>query len=1225
MTEPIPQEPVVIGPPPPPASARPRLGQRPFFRWLDRHHNSLVAVAIALVTIVAGLTAFLQTWASGHYAQEIRQSQALATATLGQDVSSRQREGYDFFLYTTWNEWDWRRSRAVSRDPALAERAAEVTALIAPLSPLLDEMGPYYITSTDTADLDSYHADRNIYTTTLLAEQRTFVTAAADAWNGKADGYVTVLTILAVTLFLYGLSTTVKGNMRFLFAVVATFLVVVGVAQILALTLGPVPTVPYTAIQSYARARADWWAGRTEEAQSAVEAALAAYPDYGSAHSLRASMLLGEGAYDDAAAAYRQAIAAGADDVGAYWNMGWTLYLAGDYAGAVEANRRALELAPHLLPVRMNVATTLLAQGQTAEALAEYEAGLGMAVDPALAIPLSWSRLYLRETVNDLDRLINALDGQTGFYQVPRLDKIADPAAVREAAVQARRRIKEGAVAIEATGATRVGGTSAQLGTLSFGLYAGRRGDLLAPADTFPRSILSLVVAVPYEKVPLGAVVSRRVVRMQYSGVPEYLPTMGADVTWTGEEAGTLLQTMESPWPGQRGLLPGIYTVEYYVDGNLLQSASFTIPEKDTFIVGPLIVTLESQSGGIAFGADSIFPAGVAQLKGILSYSGLDDGANLYASWYRNGELYSQDSRYRDGWGSESFYLYDVPAGSWRLELASDDLLLQTAEFQVVPLEDYLQAIGTPPEDDALFQRMLGDVYASAGNYTQADVYYARAVELDPACEQCYYRWWSALYDQERYQEAVAKIEEAIALNPENYNYLNRLGKTYYRLDDEENAKDAFRRGVPIAPATVYNAWGNTLYELARYDEAVIKYLQAVDLEPDISTYYANLGGAYQKMGEDELAAEAFAQAMALDPNQDSAYNKQGDLFYNEEQYAEAAEQYRQAIAINPGKALYHANLGNAYKKMGEYEPAAAEYQTAVELDPAYDYAWNQWGNLLYEQGDYAGAAAKYEQAVAIDPSDAIYYSNLGGAYRELGEYEQAAAAYEAAVGVDPNYDEAWNRWGNALYSLADYAGAAAKYEQAIAVDPENATYRANLGGAYYEQGEYELAAAAYEAATTIDPYYDDAWNRWGNALYLLEDYAGAAAKYQQAIAIYPDDEVYHANLGAAYYQQGEYELAAAAYAAAVEREPDYDYAWNRWGNALYMLEDYAGAAEKYARAVEIVPDMAVYFYNLGMAYYQDGNYAEARPALEQAARLAAEQGDTATQQDAEEMLAKLP
>ncbi len=992
MAENAPQRPVEEA-----APVRRRWQHLPFSRWLDAHYNDLVVVAIAFVTVVAGLTAFLQSWASSRYAQQVRQSQALATETLGQDMRSRQREGYDFTLYTTWNEWDWRRSRATTRDPALAERARQVVDLIAPLSPLMDEEGPYYDPQTREADLYKYHADINIYTTTLLAEQRTFVAASADAWNGKADGYVTVLTILAVTLFLYGLSTTIQGNLRFLFAIVGTLLLVVALVQVLQFTLGPVPGVPYDAIEAYARGETLWHKGQAEEAKAALDEALSSYGGYGSAYRMRGDILLDEGDYAGAAQAYRQAIANGSDDVGTYWDMGWALYLAGDYTGSLQAGRRALQMDPRLLPVRMNAATALLAQGQVEAAMREYEAGLNMAVDPDLAIPLSWSRLYLRETVHDLDRLINALDGQTDFYQVPNLDKIGDRDAVRRAAVQARQRIKEGIVSLESRNTPQPRETTARLGELSFALYAGRRGDLLGVADTFPRGILSLVVSCPYQDLPPGAILSRRVVRMQYSGVPEYLPPMGADIVWDGASQGTLLQTMDSPWPGQRGLLPGIYTVEYYVDGHLLQSGRFTIPDKEETIVGPLAMALESQSGGIAYGPDSIFPAGAAQVKGVFNYSGLPDDTLVYAYWYRNGSLYSRDSSYRSGWGSEAFILYDVPAGDWTLELYTDQELLQSVDFQVVPVDDYLQEVGLAA-DDALFQRMLGDVYANAGDYEQANAYYDRATQLDANCAVCYYRWWSALYDNEEYKAALAPIQKAIELSPEDYTYLANQGKTYYHLEDEENAKASFRRAVAIAPAYAFNSWGNALYELERYDESVVKYRQAIEMDPENATYYSNLGGAYKELEEYDLAMAAYAEAVAIDPDYDTVYNRWGNILYSLERYEEAVEKYERAIAAAPGDAVYRANLGGAYRQLKKWELAAEAYAAAVEIDPTYAYAWNQWGNALYALGQYADAAGKYQEAIRLRPNTPVYHYNLGLAYYQMGRYADARPALQQAA-----------------------------------------------------------------------------------------------------------------------------------------------------------------------------------------------------------------------------------
>lgn len=65
------------------------------FRWLDARFNDAIVVLIALVTVLAGLIAFLQTWADNHYATDIRQSQTLAMDALGYDMSSRQLPVHD--------------------------------------------------------------------------------------------------------------------------------------------------------------------------------------------------------------------------------------------------------------------------------------------------------------------------------------------------------------------------------------------------------------------------------------------------------------------------------------------------------------------------------------------------------------------------------------------------------------------------------------------------------------------------------------------------------------------------------------------------------------------------------------------------------------------------------------------------------------------------------------------------------------------------------------------------------------------------------------------------------------------------------------------------------------------------------------------------------------------------------------------------------------------------
>jgi len=972
-----------------------------WFRWVDRHFSDVIVVTSALVAVLTGLVAFLQIRANNRYATSTRQGQTLAMEAMGQDMRSRQREGYDFSLYTTWNEWDWRRIRAGRTDDlALEGRASQVVEMIVPLTPLLDQSKPYYNTETDYSDLTAYHADINLFTNTLLLEQRAFVVQAASAWNNKADGYVTVLTLLAVSLFLYGLSTTIKENLRYLFALVGAFLVTVALSWTLVLTLSPVPGVPQQAVAEYARGQALAYKGKLEEARTAFDAALRAYRRYGNAYEARAGVLFDLGKYAEAVQDYESAVENGRADASTYWNLGWACYLAGDYPGSLRASRRALRMEPDLLPVAMNIATALLAHGQTDAAMQQYERGLLMAADPASEVPASWRHLYLRETVNDLERLINALGGQTGFYQVPDLSQVPDRAALLEAAKAARLRLKGGLVAIEATGSPSLEPAQARLSPLTFGRCLGQDGQLLGQVATFPRGVMAVAVGISYEDLPAGAMVSRRVTRLDSSGALEYLPTMADDITWNGPSAGTMYHEMKSPWPGDRGLLPGTYTVEYYVNGNSLQNGQFTVPEKTTPIVGPIVFALDSFVSGVPAGPAGIFPAGVAKMRGMFSYSGLsDERTRVEARWYRDGQLYSRDSSVLIDWGSEAFYLSDVPAGDYRLDLhmAGGEQVLQSATFRVLEVEQYLQAFGKEPED-TLFHRSLGDAYAYRGDYQEAVAHYQKAVELDPNCAKCYYRWWSALYDQEKYEEAIEKIRKAIELNPKEFTYLCNLGDTYYHAGEEENAVAAYREALPVAPADVFNLWGNSLYNQERFQESIVKYQQAIELKPDDAVFHSNLGGSYSELGQYDQAIAEFQQAVELDPGYALAYNQWGNALYAQERYAEAVEQYLHAVENDPNSATYYANLGGAYNELGLYELAIPEFEQAVALSPSYAWAYNKWGNALYGLGRYAEAVEKYGRAVELKPGVALYHYNLGLAYYQIQERDLARAEFEQAA-----------------------------------------------------------------------------------------------------------------------------------------------------------------------------------------------------------------------------------
>lgn len=101
---------------------------------------------------------------------------------------------------------------------------------------------------------------------------------------------------------------------------------------------------------------------------------------------------------------------------------------------------------------------------------------------------------------------------------------------------------------------------------------------------------------------------------------------------------------------------------------------------------------------------------------------------------------------------------------------------------------------------------------------------------------------------------------------------------------------------------------GNNLYELDRFEEALVAYEQAIRLDPENSTYHDDRGDALAGLERHEEALTAYEEAIRLDPDNPAYYNDKGDALYNLKRYEEALTAYEEAIRLKPGNSTYQIN-----------------------------------------------------------------------------------------------------------------------------------------------------------------------------------------------------------------------------------------------------------------------------------------------------------------------------
>ena len=126
---------------------------------------------------------------------------------------------------------------------------------------------------------------------------------------------------------------------------------------------------------------------------------------------------------------------------------------------------------------------------------------------------------------------------------------------------------------------------------------------------------------------------------------------------------------------------------------------------------------------------------------------------------------------------------------------------------------------------------------------------------------------------------------------------------------------------------------------------AAIELLLQVSAEaPDKPYVFTNLGLAYFKTDQLELAEQAFQQAIARNSRDAVAHNHLGILQRQKGQFDQARESYERAISIDRGYALAHLNLGILFdiylQDLGQALRHYQQYQSLAREENSQVAGW---------------------------------------------------------------------------------------------------------------------------------------------------------------------------------------------------------------------------------------------------------------------------------------------
>jgi tetratricopeptide (TPR) repeat protein len=233
----------------------------------------------------------------------------------------------------------------------------------------------------------------------------------------------------------------------------------------------------------------------------------------------------------------------------------------------------------------------------------------------------------------------------------------------------------------------------------------------------------------------------------------------------------------------------------------------------------------------------------------------------------------------------------------------------------------------------------------------------------------------TALHEAGRLDEAVARYEQAVSLQPD------------------------------YVPA--YNNLGVTLRAQGKVDAAIAAYERGLAVDDDYADLHFNLANALLEQNRPDEAAAHLRASAAGEPGSAATHNNLGAALAAKGQFLEAAAEFRAALAVDPTSVLAHRNLGNALASLGRPADALEALQKALSLAPADAEVNYDLGSLYVEAGRFADAEVRFRQSLATNPTSAPTLNNLGIAVASQGRLAEAAALFEQALAVDPEFADA--------------------------------------------------------------------------------------------------------------------------------------------------------------------------------------------------------------------------
>ena len=455
-------------------------------------------------------------------------------------------------------------------------------------------------------------------------------------------------------------------------------------------------------------------------------------------------------------------------------------------------------------------------------------------------------------------------------------------------------------------------------------------------------------------------------------------------------------------------------------------------------------------------------------------------------------------------------------------------------------------------------------------------------------------------YQRGQYAQAEDQFRKILAAIPGHLQSRKLLGSTYLQMNEPERAIATLQPALQLAPEDpqLLGLMGTANLRLGRFAEAVEYFDRGSDAAPDNQALRTQLAVSHLQLGQSEQAIKELEATLERDPKLQQANVLLILAHIRNRDFDKAFAAVAELRTQQPTSPLPDYYLGTVNAAKGDLVKSREAFNAALQRQTDFFPARIALARVAQLEQDNDETRKQYEQVLAKDDKNLQALLGLADLARRQNKPAEMVSWLERAVQANPKSPAPRLQLVDALIERKDGVKAMATAREMTQAFPNNVAALDALARAQLSAGEPASAAATYRQILNQLPNSGAVHHRLAGVLVASKDDAGARRALTKAIEVEPGYLPAYQELVALDMRTNGADAALRTASDIRRRQPNQAIGDLLVADVQFAAGRYTEAADAFNAALQKQPTTAVVL-RLSDSYKRAGDAKRAHQVLD--------------------------